>query len=339
MPRESDFPYWSGPDFEFPTPEQIVARIGEQETLYPGDTYFQYSNLGLTLAGVVVAEVSEQSYDDYVRANILDPLGLKDTRSELPEDRWGDQLAIGYGALNRDGTRPRVPFFQARGIAPAAGFSSTVEDLSRFASWQLRLLDGKGGEDILSANTLREMHRVQFMDPEWETSRGLGFAVSRSNDKTFVGHGGSCPGYQTHLRIQPRSKIATIVMANASGVNVGLYTQRAFEIVASAIKEALESPDDAKQIEPSLLKYTGTYSSEPWGGEVAVLVWKDGLAAVGFPTNDSLENLVKLRHIEENRFRRIRDDEELGEEIVFEVDENGAVTRMRRHSNYSRKVN
>src|SRR5688572_20072829 len=53
LPRESDFPYWTG-EFDFPTHEKIVERIAAQEALYPSDRYFQYSNLGLTLAGEVV---------------------------------------------------------------------------------------------------------------------------------------------------------------------------------------------------------------------------------------------------------------------------------------------
>ena len=337
LPRESDFPYWTAPDFEFPTRDQVMERVARQETLYPADTYYQYSNLGLTLAGMIVAQVSGRPYDDYVAENILVPLGLADTRPEMPQDLWGGRLATGYGALRRDGTRKKVPFFQAKGIAPAAGYSSTVEDLAKFAAWQFRLLE-KGGNEILNANTLREMHRVHWLDPDWETAWGLGFAVSRSGEKTFVGHGGSCPGYRTHLRMQPTSKIATIYMANASSVNVGLYTQRAFEIVAPAISEALESPDEPKAIDSALRMYTGTYSREPWGGEIAVVAWKGGLAMVSFPTDDPLEALQELKHIEGNRFRRIRNDKQLGEEIVFQLDETDTVTVLRRHSNRYPKV-
>jgi CubicO group peptidase (beta-lactamase class C family) len=60
LPRESDYPYWTEPDYPFPTHEQIVEKISKQEMLYPADTYYQYSNLGLTLAGEVVAAVSGQ---------------------------------------------------------------------------------------------------------------------------------------------------------------------------------------------------------------------------------------------------------------------------------------
>src|SRR5690242_16756853 len=47
LPREADFPYWSGPDYKFPTREQIAEKLESQETLYPASTYFQYSNLGI----------------------------------------------------------------------------------------------------------------------------------------------------------------------------------------------------------------------------------------------------------------------------------------------------
>ena len=160
LPRESDFPYWTGPDFAFPTHDEIIARLKSQETLYPADLHYQYSNLGLTLAGEIVAQLSGRLYAEYVTETVLRPLKLADTQPRMPEEHRGGRLATGYSAMTREGKRNVLPFFQANGIAPAAGFSSTVEDLGRFASWQFRLL-AKGGTEILDSNTLREMHRVQ----------------------------------------------------------------------------------------------------------------------------------------------------------------------------------
>ena len=337
LPRESDFPYWSEPDFEFPSREQVMESVGRQRTLYPGDTYFQYSNLGLTLAGMIVGEVSDQMYDTYVAQNILEPLNLSDTRPELPRALWGERLAIGHGALNRDGQRKKLPFFQARGIAPAAGFSSTVEDMAAFASWQFRLLES-GGEEVLRAATLREMHRVHWLDPDWETAWGLGFSVSRRGNNTFVGHGGSCPGYRTHLRLETSEKIATVVMANASGVNVDEYTARVFEIIQPAIARAVESNGDRESLDLSLDAYTGTYSGQPWGGETAVLHWNGSLAMLSLPSNNPLEALQELRQTDGPLFRRVRKDGELGEEIEFEVGTDGEVTAFRRTSNVHSKI-
>lgn len=94
LPRESDYPYWSGPDFPFPSSEQVKAKLGTQKTLYPPSTYHQYSNLGLTLLGEIVAEVSGVPYPQYIQQNILIPLQLADTLPELPESLWRGKLAI-----------------------------------------------------------------------------------------------------------------------------------------------------------------------------------------------------------------------------------------------------
>ena len=77
---------------------------------------------------------------DFVRQHPHPPENKMNLRTELPESLRGDQLAAGYSARKRDGTRDKQPFLQARGVA-AAGFSSTVEDLGPFASWRFRLLE------------------------------------------------------------------------------------------------------------------------------------------------------------------------------------------------------
>ncbi|MFP3941834.1 MAG: serine hydrolase domain-containing protein, partial [Thermoanaerobaculia bacterium] len=383
LPRESDFPYWSAPEFDFPTREEIRRRLGEQETLYPAERHYQYSNLGLTLAGEVVAEVSGRPYAEYVRDELLDPLGLADTRPEMPDPADEPRLATGHGSPTRQGAREPVTPFHAEGVAPAAGFSSTALDLARFASWQLRILES-GGDAVLDGDTLREMQRVQWLEPDWETARGLGFGVYRVNETTFTGHSGSCPGYRSTVWIQPEDRIGAAVLANASGVSTERFVRRAHEIVAAAVAEAEgeECPDEGEAAEaedgetpepddgpadrtardtggrnpetggqgegdgseagapaegPSdLERFAGTYSLQPWHGEAVVLPWKDGLAMVGLPTNDPLGDLEELRRVEPeggNTFRRVRDDGELGETVVFEEDEDGRVVAFVQHSN------
>lgn len=332
LPRESDYPYWSGPDFPFPTREQVVERVPEQAELYPAETYFQYSNLGLTLAGEVAAAAAGQPYDEYVRASILDPLGMADTYPEIPAEH--ERMATGYGTLGRDGQRETVTRFAARGIAPAAGYASTVEDLARFASWQFRLL-AEGGSEVLDANTLREMQRVQWVDPDWSTHWGLGFATWRDEGKTYVGHGGSCPGFRSHLSLQADARVAAIAMANAM-INPNRYTAAIQHAMAPRVKAALDDPDGAEAPDPDLDRYVGLYGG--FWGEEAIVRWEGGLAILPLPSSDPVEALAKLRHIEGTTFRRVRDDGALGEEIRFDVDAEGRVLRLWQHSNPSDRL-
>jgi len=299
LPRESDYPYWNAPLFDFPSREKMVEQIKSQKTLYPAYTYYQYSNLGLTLAGEIVAQVSGMDYATYVLENIIIPLGLEHTRPEMPEELYGSQLAIGYSAKTRDGERTKMPFFQTNAIAPAAGFSSTAEDLAKFAVWQFRLLES-GKTEILEANTLREMQRVHWLDVDWKTTRGLGFGVYRKSDITFTGHEGSCPGYRTAVMLEPKSKIAVIFMANALGVDADEYARGVYKIIEPAVKKVLHTPEQAVGTNPDVLKYTGTYTYDPWGGEVAVIPWEGGLAMADFPSTTPPTDLTKLKQIEKN---------------------------------------
>ena len=337
LPRESNYPYWTGPDFSFPSSDGIKEKLSAQKTLYPADKYFQYSNLGLTLAGEIVSEISGLKFDNYISKSILQPLQMRDTRTYMPQNIYGKKLAIGHTAKNRNGTRSTVPLFDAQDISPAAGFSSTVDDLAKFASWQFRQLENKDN-DILESNTLREMHRVHWLDDDWDPAWGLGFAIWRKNEKKFVGHGGSCPGYRSSFVLQPDSKISTIFMTNTSGVDAGSYTNNIFEIIAPAVASASDTNSIEKLLNPVFEKYIGAYLELPWWGELAIFPWEGELAALYLPTQNPMEDLMKLKHIEGNIFKRMRKDGKMGEEIIFDTDDEGIVTRLWRHSNYNPKI-
>jgi len=352
LPRESDHPYWSGPEYPFPTKDEVIARLSGQETLHPSRTEYQYSNLGLSLAGYIVEEVSETPYDQYVRSNILGPLGMDDTYSEMPREHIDGQLAMGYTDLTRQGDRNEVPFFEAKGISAAAGYASSVDDLAKFAMWQFRLRGD--AEEIVHAYTLAEMQRVHFARPGLNTMRGLGFQVSARDGETFVGHGGSCPGFRTTLSLQNDSKIATVAMVNAM-VNAGKYSTGVYNLVADAIKSAAAednenlvtadmnsnggagNSDGGVQVDTK--RYMGTYTGGLGGSETVVVRWKGSIATLSIPTDNPRQSLSELIHVEGDTFRRLGNDGELGTEVIFETDDEGRVFRMRTPLNYRTRTN
>ena len=87
-------------------------------------------------------------------------------------------LAVGYGRRMPDGSRDVMPFIDARGMGAATGITSTVEDMAKFVSAQFRK-GPRGGRQILSTASLREMHRVRMLENNWTQGNGIGFAVSR----------------------------------------------------------------------------------------------------------------------------------------------------------------
>lgn len=285
----------------------------------------------MTILGQVVAKVSGMSYEKYVEENILKPLRLANTRPSMPKELWGKQLALGYSGLYRDGNRKPLPYFNANGITPAAGFSSTAEDLALFAAWQFRLLKN-GGKEILKASTLREMQRVHWLDPDWKTSWGLGFVLFQVDGKTYTGHDGSCPGYQSALQMDMKEKVGVVLMCNSQGNNMGIYTDGIFSIIQKA-KPATTVPDSF-----NLEQYAGYYDNYAWRGEIVIMPWQGKLAMFGLPNADPGKNMSLFMPSGKDVFRRVRADNTLGEELRFERDAAGTIIKYWRHSNRYDKI-
>ena len=62
-----------------------------------------------------------------------------------------------------------------------------------------------------------------------------------------------------------------------------------------------------------------------------VFRWKDGLAMVNLPTMDPITNMVRLKHIEGDRFRTIRKDDQDGHEVSFRRNAAGEITHVLYH--------
>ena len=261
-------------------------------------------------------------YAAYVQERILTPLGLTSTTPELPEGERGKRLATGYSALSREHTRTPVPFYQVRGIAPAAGFASTVEDLARFASWQLRLLD-KGGREVLSAETLREMQRPQWIEDDWQSARGLGFALTRRDGKTFVGHGGNCPGFLTQLCGLAEGQGGGVVFVNAQGLSPSTYSQTLYDIVPRDRQGARRAGQGQACRSRARQVHRDVHAAA--GGRAPRAVLDGELVVMSLPSQNPVRGLMKLKPESANVFRRVRDDGGLAERVVFELGPNGQV--------------
>ena len=232
LPRESNHPYWSWPDFPFPTKQDVIDELKNQEMLYPPSKYYQYSNLGLSLLGFIVEEVTQTNFDDYVNQNILIPLAMNNTKTYMSSEDYGKILTLGYSSLNRNNEREKVNFFNADGIAAAAGFTSNVEDLAKFARWQIDLVESLE-KKILSPETLKLMHEIHWDDELTSITRGLGFGVYNFDGDYWVGHGGSCPGYRSQLYINTNKELAYSVMINSSGTSPTKYIDGIHEILSN----------------------------------------------------------------------------------------------------------
>jgi CubicO group peptidase (beta-lactamase class C family) len=94
----------------------------------PGVAY-EYSNYGFAILGRIVSRVSGQSYAEYVKANILGPLGLSSTTLE-PASVPKDRLALGYRW--EDNTWKEEPQLPDGAFGAMGGMLTSTKDLGRY---------------------------------------------------------------------------------------------------------------------------------------------------------------------------------------------------------------
>jgi D-alanyl-D-alanine carboxypeptidase len=330
LPREGAFPYFT--DSRFPSIDDIRARLPMQERPLPTETRWKYSNLGATLAGEVVAAVAGEPYVDFVRRRILAPLGMTATMVATPEPAH-PRLATGYGRRLL-GSTP-TPFNDLRGLTAAGNMTTSVTDLARFAMLQLR--GGvAGGAQILSGRTLAEMHRVHWLEPEWQAGWGLGFRLLRVRGKTLVGHGGAVRGFRSNLQICPSDRIAVVAFVNSDDADAWLYADKALEWAGSAIT-AVTKPAP-RTADPAWQRYVGRYRNA-WR-DIQIVVRVGELVAIAPDGPDPLLAPSTLTPVAEHTFRVETTDGHgiPGELVVFETDPAGRVTRARFGENYSERI-
>jgi hypothetical protein len=87
-----------------------------------------------------------------------------------------------------------------------------------------------------------------------------------------------------------------------------------------------------------LEQYAGQYNAQPWNSETIIFPWYGKLGMKGLPGETVAQSMTLLKHVKGDTFRRIRSDETLGEEVVFERDKSGKVIRYSQHSNFYTKL-
>lgn len=329
LPREAGS-HWT--TFDFPTTEELRGLMAERQAPFPPEVRWKYSNLAYSVAGLVIEAVSGQRWADYVQQHIYQPLGMTSSSVDVNVDG----LATGYGRLTPETTRATNPFIDAKGMAAATGITSTVDDMARFASAQFRT-GRRGGANILSTGSLRQMHRIRMLESNWTQGNAIGFAVRRERDKVYVSHGGSYPGYQTQTMLYPEGKVAVIILTNADDANPGGIATQLMNTVGEAVAKAAAKPESTPTLwDPSWSHFAGLYRGR--GGETQVIELNKRLVVIS-PNAPNLDNPIRLEPIGNGQFRYTAPTGggPVGEIVRF-VEENGRVVRMYTGDGYVERV-
>ncbi|MFE1378468.1 serine hydrolase domain-containing protein [Streptomyces sp. NPDC058740] len=251
LAAESPAPWWERtPGTVRP---ELADVLGEQPLRHPVGRIHHYSNPGYTLLGSLVEALRGVSWEEALRAEILEPLGLDRTTAQPVAPHAG-----GFAVHPWADVMLPEPSQDLRIMAPAGQLWSTVGDLCRFAAFLAR-----GDERVLARSSVEEM-RVPAapVEGDGEAGYGLGLQLLRKGGRTLVGHTGSLPGFVACLWVSVEEGLAAVTLANAtSGPLTSLVAADLVRIVAEAEPRLPEPwrPLPAAEVDHELLALTG-----PW---------------------------------------------------------------------------
>jgi CubicO group peptidase (beta-lactamase class C family) len=197
---------WRAPRYEGSV-ERNLARVGDIGTKVPPNTQQKYSNLAFQLLGEIVARTSGSRYVDYVRAEILEPLGMSETAFEPLPDAMLHRRATGYGGrfLSDELDLASIP----PQIWAEGGLWSCVEDLARWLSFQFREdVTSRAGAQVLAGPTLKEMHTPRYIgNDDWTVAWGIAWYAIRRDNVIWIQHSGGLHGFKDQGRSdRPRKR-------------------------------------------------------------------------------------------------------------------------------------
>jgi len=290
MTRDGNTAHWL--TYEFPGIEEIMAQVEEGISYFETSELLKYSNFGYTLLGQIVETVSGQTYHDYIQREILDPLKMKNTVTDVNESNFSKH-ATGYKIKFPRKNREILDHIPAKIMHSATGLSSTIEDLIKF--YQAHIL---GNDDLFPDYIKREMQRIQFKSKiaNW----GLGFSVTSLPNIEIVGHGGGYPGFITRSGLLQDKKIIVVVLTNAINgpaltLFLGIY--KILEKISKDKEEFELKPDDELL---DLKDIIGFYESD-WGISLFSQIGSK-LIGIGPGDDNPSEFLQIYKHKEGRKF-------------------------------------
>ncbi len=205
---------WDKPQYDDGAAERY-ARSFELVTLdfTPGEK-FSYSNSAFDILADVIAKVSGISFEDYIKQNIFNPIGMVNStfyKPEVPEN-----ISTKPHVFDNDMQRiVRDVYPYNRRHAPSSTLHSNIEDMLLWA--QVNLNKGViNGKRIYAEESYKLLTSPEIKLSE-NSSVCLSWFVSKMNSSKKYSHSGGDPGYSTYFAFLPKEKSAIVLMVNVSG--------------------------------------------------------------------------------------------------------------------------
>jgi CubicO group peptidase (beta-lactamase class C family) len=309
---------------------------------------YLYSNIGYTIAGTIVEQVTQNSWEDNIKEAFFEPLNMQSSYTTLDGMLKSNNYAKGYAMFEDEILN--VPFENYYSYAPAGAIKSSAKDLSH---WMMAWLNHGvfEGYQVLPKEYVRKATQLQNLKNEvYEKDAflygdGYGWRLRAWNGIYRVRHGGNTMGFSSVMDLYPFEGIGVVVLTNQKSsllpYAISDYISRKlmnlpefdFPVKVDDIyrskTEDLELNNAKKPIN-ALKEFVGKYDAEGYG-EIDVVFEQNKLFAI-FPTYR-----FQLAHLNFNSFYLKGTEDFAGEfnpefTVEFCNDLNGEISNLKLYS-------
>lgn len=244
----------------------LVDSLRDCHLAFPVGDRYKYSNMGFDLLGYLIQEKRGGLYQDYMRENLLIPIGMHHSsflRAQVPP---GLELAPGYEYYQDQ----YYPYEQGDITSfPSGNLYSTIEDMGQFAKFIFRGRDVNGGQ-IISPETFEIMFADQLSGSSDPQPMGLGWktAYVLGSERMVWHEGGPGDGTGALVALLPERQLGVVLIANGTAFEVNVSLPLALDLLELLLKAkyGVDVPQEQTQeqvaLDRSVLgKYVGKYAA------------------------------------------------------------------------------
>lgn len=219
-----DLMFWPNTAF---SREAVLKGAGQLKPSTSFRSAYAYNNTVFVVAGEVVAAVSGQSYDDFVRTRIFAPLQMTEARISNKGLTEEDNAAVPHSRGWRlEGTLKPIEWTRDDVWAAAAGVKANVTDLAKWIHVQLaegkinetqRLFSEKVSRNMMASQTVLNVGLQPKALAEQQSqfaSYGLGWFLKDYRGHKLAFHSGGLTGMVTQVTLVPKLNLGIVVLTN-----------------------------------------------------------------------------------------------------------------------------
>jgi CubicO group peptidase (beta-lactamase class C family) len=189
----------------------VLALLCKIDSMYfPAGSKYQYSNSGYALLALIVESVAKESFPEFLKKNIFEPLGMNHT---VAYQRGFSTVADrAYGYSRTDSGFVRTDQSVTSAVLGDGGIYSSVEDLFK---WDQALY----AERLVRASAIQQAFTPAVLNDGRRTAYGFGWNIEPYRNLPSLFHTGTTQGFRNAILRFPRQRFTIMILTNRNKGN------------------------------------------------------------------------------------------------------------------------